>query len=265
MDTAAQRNGIAAVVVDLAGTTVDYGSCAPAGAFIEVFACHGVAVTSAQARGPMGLHKRDHIRALLEMPSVAEAWVAAAGRPHTEDDIDALYDEFVPLQLKCLPHYTALIPGTLEAVGELRRLGIRVIATTGYTREMSDLVLAAAADQGFVPDASVCAPEVRQGRPAPWMIFRGMEHVGVWPPAAVVKVGDTLPDIEAGVNAGALSVGVTRSGNMLGLPQAEVEALDEEELARRLLEAEVTMYRAGAHHVADDLLGALPWILERAM
>ena len=62
---------IRAVVLDWAGTTQDYGSQAPVGAFIEVFARNGVTITIAQARGPMGIYKLDHIRAIAAFPDVA--------------------------------------------------------------------------------------------------------------------------------------------------------------------------------------------------
>ena len=47
-----------AVIFDWAGTVVDFGSRAPAGAFVEVFRRHGVAISIAEARGPMGSEKR---------------------------------------------------------------------------------------------------------------------------------------------------------------------------------------------------------------
>ena len=53
------------VIFDLAGTTIDFGSRAPAGVFVEVFAREGVTVADAEARVPMGMHKRDHIREML--------------------------------------------------------------------------------------------------------------------------------------------------------------------------------------------------------
>lgn len=244
---------ISAVIFDLAGTTVDYGSLAPAEAFVELFARHGVRITVEEARGPMGTHKRDHIQALLDTPRIAGEWRAAEGGEPTEEVLSALYAEFIPLQVACLDRYSDLIPGTLKALDLIRDMGACIGVTTGYNREMLDIVLQAAGRQGFVPDAAICAEDVREGRPAPWMLFRAMEQLGTYPPPLVVAVGDTIPDIQAGLNAGVWTIGVTKTGNMLGLGRAATEALDPAELRDRLGRAERRMKAAGAHAVVDSI------------
>ena len=241
------------VVADLAGTTVDYGSRAPAGGFIELFDRHGVAITEAEAREPMGTQKRDHIAALLGMPRIFAAWKEKHGTEPEDRSIDALYEEFIPLQVEILPHYGDLISGTLDAVKTIKECGVRVAVTTGYNREMLEVVLESAAAQGFKPDASFCAEDVPAGRPAPWMIYRCMEALNIFPPAAVVSVGDTIPDVASARNAGVWSIGVTLTGNMVGLPAAEASALPDSERARRLKIAAETMEEAGAHMVIDGV------------
>jgi len=253
---------VRAVIVDLAGTIVDYGSRAPAGVFEELFRRNGVQITTAQAREPMGMHKRAHIQAVTAMPAVAEKWLAAHGSACTEADIDRMYDEFVPLQLEALPQHTDGIPGALELLSRLQDEGIGIATTTGYNREMAQVVLDSLARQGFEPDAAVCAADVPAGRPAPWMIFRAMELLGVYPPDAVVSIGDTLADVESALNAGVWSVGAAKTGNMLALSQAEMAALSEGELQARLDKAYATLHQAGAHFVVDGVADCCP-VLER--
>jgi len=250
------------VVADLAGTTIDFGSCAPAGVFVDLFASHGIPITAAEARGPMGTAKRDHIAALAALPPVAAAWETVHGRPFAESDLDELYAEFIPLQLASLPAFDALIPGTLEAVAALRQADVAVAVTTGYDAAMTAVVLEGCRRQGFLPDAAVCATEVAAGRPAPWMIFRAMEKTGVWPAAAVVAVGDTLADIEAARNAGVWAVGVTATGNMLGLSRADHDALEPGRRSELLETAGERMLAAGAH-AAIGGIGDLPGVLHR--
>jgi phosphonoacetaldehyde hydrolase len=249
------------VVFDWAGTTIDFGCMAPVGAFVASFAAKGVAVTSAEARGPMGSHKKDHIRAMLRTQSVSAKWRAATGRDWTEADVEELYRAVIPLQLEAIEWYSALVPGVPALVGELRKMGLKIAVTTGYFRAAADAVLAAAKRQGYAPDFAICADEVLAGRPAPWMIFRCMEALDVYPPAAVVKVGDTVIDIEDGRNAGCWSVGVIDSSNEMGLPADEFAALAEDEKEVRRSAVAQRLLGAGAHAVIDAL-SELPALVE---
>jgi phosphonoacetaldehyde hydrolase len=210
----------------------------------------------------MGTAKRDHIAALAALPNVAAAWRNKHGAPFTEADLDRLYAEFIPLQLDVLSDYGDLVPGTVEAAATLRARGVQMAITTGYDTSMMNVVLAAAARQGFLPDAAICASDVAAGRPAPWMIYRAMEACGVWPPRAVVAVGDTIADVEAAVNAGVVAVGVTATGNMLGLSRAAHDALAPAERAELLAAAAERMRAAGADAVIASI-AELPGVLGR--
>jgi phosphonoacetaldehyde hydrolase len=246
---------IKAVISDLAGTTVDFGSCAPAGAFVQLFERYGVTATTAEARGPMGIHKKDHIQAMLEMPSIAEQWSKVHGHAWTEADLDMLYEKFIPMQLEALPKYGDVIPGVVETVEILRGRGIPVAVNTGYNREMLEIVLDKAREGGFTPDEALCAFDVPKGRPAPWMIFHLMEELNVYPPQAVVKIGDTIADIEAGLNAGVWTVGVTKTGNLVGLTKDEFDALSPDENEQKVAEATQRFNEARAHYVIDSFAG----------
>ena len=239
------------IIFDWAGTTIDHGSCAPAGAFIEGFRRHGIDVTQAQARGPMGMGKREHIKTMTEMPSIAAHWQEVHGRPVSEADIDEMYAEFVPVLMEVLPDYCTLIPGVIETVAALRELGCKIGSTTGYFTEAMELCAAEAAKQGYVPDSSMAATQVAAGRPAPWLIFATMARLDVYPVEAVVKVGDTVPDIEAGLNAGAWTVGMAGVGNSVGLNEAELNGLPRAERDARLTGARQSLAQAGAHYVID--------------
>lgn len=240
-------------VFDWAGTTVDYGCIAPAAVFVEGFRRQGVTVSMAQARGPMGMEKRAHIATLAALPDVAGQWQAVHGRAITAADIDALYADFVPALLAVLDRHSDLIPGTLAAVEALRGQGVRIAASTGYFAEAMQVVARAAAGQGYTPEVSIAATEVPAGRPAPWMIYRAMEKLGIYPPAAVVAVGDTVPDVEAGLNAGVWTIGLTQTGNEVGLTAAEFAVLPPSEQAARVDRAADRLTAAGAHLVVEGI------------
>lgn len=242
-----------AVILDWAGTTVDYGCYAPAVVFIEVYKRHGVDITMQEARQPMGAHKKVHIRKISQIPTVAQKWQDVHTRQCTEDDVEKMFAEFIPLQLACLADYADLIPGTVEAVDKFRSRGLKIGSTTGYMREMTDLLLKEAKRRGYEPDSTVCATDVPAGRPEPWMCFRNAENLGVYPTEAIVKIGDTLPDIYEGLNAGMWTIGLAKTGNELGLNGKEIEALPADELERRLKTAYTRMQEAGAHYVVDGI------------
>lgn len=251
-------SSLAAVVLDWAGTIVDFGSRAPVLAFVEVFARHGISVTEAEVRVPMGLHKRAHLEAILAMPRIAEQVQGDVGAL-----TDLLYTEFTTAQLRVIDETSQLLPGFAEAAALLRQRGLRITATTGYTAEMSLRVQAHARAQGFVADAAVTVSDVPQGRPAPWMLLRCLEMVQVWPPKTVVKFGDTPADMHEGRAAGCWCVGLAGTGNEVGLSQAEFEALPAAEREAKLQRGRDRLLAAGAHLVLDDwhgLAGALDQI-----
>jgi phosphonoacetaldehyde hydrolase len=241
------------VVFDWAGTVIDFGCFAPVEAFRSVFAQVGVPVSVAEARGPMGLHKKDHLRAMLGAPALAQRWAQTMGRPPEEADVEDLYRLVTPLQVNAAARHDDLVPGCVSCVTRLRRAGIAIGATTGYFREAAAAVYEAAARHGFVPDVSVGADEVSQGRPAPFMLFRVMEATGVYPATQVAKVGDTVQDIAEGRNAGAWSVGVVDSSSAMGLTLAEFQTLSTAERAGRREAVSQELLAAGAHAVILSL------------
>ncbi len=254
------RGELKLAVFDWAGTTVDYGCLAPAGAFVELFKRHGVEATVAQARGPMGMHKRDHIRTMIQLPDLAEQWKAKHGAAHTEDDVEALFQEFIPLQLDALPAFAKIIPGVVETAKDLRARGMKLGGTTGYNREMMEICMAAAKKAGYEPDASVPGSEVPAGRPAPWMAVKVAMELGIYPPQAIVKIGDTVTDVQEGLNGGMWTVAVVKTGYEIGLSEAEVNALPADELARRMAAAGEKLAQAGAHYVIDGVADLPPVI-----
>lgn len=252
-----------AAVFDWAGTTVDFGSFAPMGVFVKTFAEFGVTATIEEARAPMGAAKWDHIRTMMDMPTIARQWQKAHGHAPTNADVDAVYKVFVPMNENVAADYADLVPGCAEAIAELRQMGLKIGSTTGYTRSIMDHVLPVAAAQGYEPDNLVCSDDLPEGRPGPLGMYKCMIDLVAYPPSSILKVDDTAPGIAEGVAAGCVTVGVALSGNAVGktpdeladLPEAEVDALRRE--ATRILKD------AGADYVIDtvaDLPQLVRWL-----
>ena len=240
-------------MLDWAGTAVDHGSVAPVLALQTLFAQHGIALSVEDARRDMGLLKRDHIRTILALPDLRSKWSAIAGREPAEADVLSLFAEFGPLQMKIVAQHSQLIPGVAEIVKNWQSRGIRIGSTTGYTRAMLEPVMAQAAEQGYRPDASVCPDEVSAGRPAPWMLMKNAQLLDVYPPSVCVKIGDTVVDMEEGKNAGMWTIGLTRTGNLIGLDEEQWAQLPQAAKKDRLKEAEIILRKAGADYVVEDV------------
>ena len=255
------RGPLRAVVLDWAGTTVDFGSFAPIMALERVLAARGVHPTDKQIRLPMGRAKREHMRAILAQPGVEEAWAALHG-PLTEEALDEMYEEFLPAQLAELENHSALVPGTLEAVAEFRRRGMFIGTTTGYDHAMMGPLQRLAAVQGFEPDHCACVSPGREGRPMPWMCFEIAERAGVFPMEAFVKIGDTPVDVEEGLNAGMWTIALSETGNEMGLSPEELDALPAAERASRRDAAAARLAAAGAHYVVAGIGEVAPLLAQ---
>jgi phosphonoacetaldehyde hydrolase len=241
------------VVLDWAGTVVDFGCQAPMMALREAFARRGVGITDPQARRDMGKAKEDHVRALLANPDVAKAWVAARGSQSGDADVAGLMEDLGPLMRDQAGRAARLIDGAKATIDELRRQGIKIASSTGYTRDMMQPVLREAAQQGYSPDHLVCSGETLAGRPSPLMIYKACLDLGVWPLSRVVKVDDTEAGVSEGRNAGCFTVGLAASGNSVGLTQEALAALSPADRAQKLAAAKKCLLAAGADVVIDSI------------
>lgn len=249
-----------AVVLDWAGTVVDHGSCAPVAALEEAFRQRGVELRRDEARAAMGKAKREHIHDIFQLPTLRHRWHEVFGSEPTDEDEAQLFSDFSPIQLEIIERYAVPIAGALAAIDDMRSLGLGIGSSTGYTRLMMDRLAPAAAEHGFRPDVITCADDAPQGRPAPWMIYRNMLELDAYPPSTVVKIGDTVVDVEAGHNAGVWTIGVAVTGNEIGLDHEELAGLGMDEARHRIVQARARLEAAGAHYVVDALAEALPAI-----
>ena len=246
---------VQAVIFDWAGTTVDFGCRAPVTAFLRLFEEESIRATVEEARRPMGAHKRDHIAMMLAMESIASQWREIHGEDATHEDIERLYQKSVPIQAEIVLEHGKLMPGLLDTMEMLAERDILVGSSTGYSRRIMDGLIALAEDQGYHPESVVCADEVPEGRPAPWMAITSAMHLDVYPLESCVKIGDTVADVEEGLNAGMWTIGLTLTGNEVGLTEDEVAAASEDQLDILLTRATRKLTQAGAHYVMETLDG----------
>ena len=244
---------IECVIFDWAGTVVDYGCFAPVAAFIESFNAIDVPVSAAETRAYMGLTKLEEIRALFNLEHVRCEFREKFGRDYNEEDVQGRYKDFQQILYNTLGQYASPLPGVVETVGQLRKQGIKIGSTTGYTRKMMDIVIPAAEKQGYKTDHCVTSDNLPGGRPNPYMIYQNMIDLAVPSVDYVVKCGDTIADIREGVNAKVKSVGIILGSNEMGLTLEEIQALPAEALKQRMDEVRRRMLDAGADAVLDSI------------
>ncbi|GLK91036.1 phosphonoacetaldehyde hydrolase [Pseudomonas turukhanskensis] len=249
-----------AVILDWAGTVVDFGSFAPTQIFVEAFAEFDVQVSIEEARGPMGMGKWDHIRTLCDIPAISARYQKAFGRTPSDDDVTAIYNRFMPLQIEKIATHSALIPGALATITGLREQGLKIGSCSGYPAVVMAKVVELAKQNGYVADHVVATDEVPNGRPYPAQALANVIALGINDVASCVKVDDTVPGILEGRSAGMWTVALVCSGNALGLTYEQFMALDPEKLAveRERIHG---LFAGSRPHYLIDTINDLPQVI----
>ena len=257
---------VKACVLDWSGTVCDKYTMAPAVTFQQTFAEHGIRVSVNQCREPMGLRKDLHLEHMLfNDGDIQQQWSLTYKRRPQDVDVTSLYTTFIPLQMLCLKDHATLIPGTLETFETLQgEQGIKMGSTTGFTRQMIDILNHEAALQGVELDSTVGGDEVEHGcRPSPHMLFQNLDNMNIDDVHTVVKVDDTVGGIQEGLNAGCWTVGVSRYSNYMNIESEEHEkSLSPEQLEERNRASAEKLRAAGAHYVVDSIAD-LPDVVEK--
>lgn len=247
---------VKACILDWSGTTIDKYVLAPAVVFQDVFEKFKVPISMEESRLPMGLRKDLHIKMITEMPGVRERWKSVHGKYPDQSDVDAMFKDFIPMQIAVLAKYGELIPGVPQTINTLRNeLGCKIGVTTGFTRSMVDVLLAEAKRQGYEPDVNVAGDEVVHGaRPKPFMVYRNLDLLDIPNIQSVVKVDDTIAGVGEALSAGCWGVGVARHSNYMGIDSLEEEdTLSPEEIQKRLEKSRSLLVQTGAHYVVDTI------------
>jgi phosphonoacetaldehyde hydrolase len=244
---------IKAVIFDWAGTMIDFGCMAPVNAFISAFEEKNIQITLSEAREPMGLAKRDHVKAILSGERVKNEWIKIYNSPPTDEDIDAIYHIVTPKMMLEIENNSEPIEGIIEIIEKLKSQGIKIGSTTGYIDIMMEKIISEAAAKGLTVDSVINSSDCKEGRPAPFMIFRNMENLGIYDVNEVLKVGDTVADVGEGLNAGAWTAAVVCSGNEVGLPKNEFDSLDEQKKSELIKTASEKLENAGANYIIKNM------------
>jgi len=229
---------------------------------------YGIDISQAEARKPMGMFKKDHIRAILEIPEVQQRWQKKFGKKSTEEDVVKLFDDFFPMQTSCLSKYADLIPGAKETADSIRKnFGVKIGSTTGFSKKHNDILFEYAKKQGYHPDVWITASEVERARPYWYMVHENMEKAGITDPEEVLKVGDTKMDMQEAKALAILNKGVpwtcglATTGNYVAKQWAEIVATPGDKLLEETRKAANVLWDGGADYVVNTI-NDVPRIIE---
>ena len=189
-------DAIKLVIFDIAGTIIeDHGEVVSA--FAGALDKHRIPYTDDELKEWKGSSKEEVIRHFVERQG---------GGAVLESAVGIVYADFrIALERHYREKGVVPIVGAADTVAWLRERGIRIATTSGFYREVSELILESTGWRGMLA-ASISSSDVPAGRPAPYMIFRAMEGASVTSVREVVNVGDTPLDLQAGTNAGVRGV-----------------------------------------------------------
>jgi phosphonatase-like hydrolase len=181
---------IALVALDIAGTSIDEGGAVYVALRSAVEYHIGNRITDDELDRWKGTGKRQAITGLLGQATAAE--------------IDAVEAAFIGRLLDAYRSGPPVpLPGIVDAFAVLREHDVKIVLQTGYSRAIAGPLLEQVGWRvGRDIDAVITSDQVEKSRPAPYLIFRAMESVGVQNASEVLVAGDTPNDLRAGANAG---------------------------------------------------------------
>ena len=171
------------------------------------------------------------------------------------------------IQLEVLPKYSTLLPGIGDTIDILRsKYNLKIGCTTGFTKDMVDIVLNCVSKQGYIPDSSVAGDQVEYGlgiRPAPFMLYKNLLNMNIWSIDSVIKVDDTCSGIEEGLNAGCWTIAVYGWSNYTDIDSMEQwNNMDIQQQNQRKMNSKMKLINeSGAHYVIESIVD-LPFVVD---
>jgi len=195
----AANSPILLVAFDIAGTLME-DTGVVVRSFLQAFELNGIPTSDEELAKLRGYSKIDVIRYFVQKHLGREM-------PKAETIVKETYSTFKSLLEENYRNEDINpISGAVETINWLKERKILIATTTGFYREVRDIVLEKLGWSGPFFDCNVCSDDVTKARPAPYMIFECMSRLGVLDVNSVIAIGDTTADMKAGCSAGCRGV-----------------------------------------------------------
>lgn len=219
-------------IFDWAGTIVDIGSRAPIIAFQRTFEQtynkFGIKKTEDEIFSYMGMDKKTHLNNLT----------------YNKQITDALYPILVSNMGHAIFEYSMPVSGIQDVFSRLKDKGYLIGSTSGYSRVLLNIAIARAQFEGMSIPFNITSDEVSRPRPYNDMIevnkthflkqLNTLQHQPIH--YEILKIGDTLIDIEEGINSKCKN---TISTTIVGITKSDI--------------MKEHMISKGANHVFSDI------------
>lgn len=184
---------ITMVALDMAGTTV-----ADQGAVEEAFQ---VALdTVGLAAGALGEDPAAYVRRTMGQSKITVFTELLGGDRHRAEQANTAFERAFDQAVD--RGEVGPMPGTEAAFAALRRAGMRICLTTGFSPSTRDRIIASLGWEGAI-DLALSPADAGRGRPWPDMILTAVLRLRVDDVTEVAVVGDTTSDLVAGSRSGA--------------------------------------------------------------
>jgi phosphonoacetaldehyde hydrolase len=226
---------ITTLVTDMLGSVFGKHCLALQYPLLESFKRYEVPITKEEANKPTGINKIEHIAEILRMEEVIIRFKQQKKRkPDLDKDVKALFKLYEPLQIETLsnPEFIRPLPKILKTLDELKGMGIKIVATTGFKSTMVRAIFANSEENigryfdDFIPVDDV---RIKRGRPYPDEVLAAMIAVGCENVSCCIKADDTNPGIMAGHNAGVKTLALARYNNFTGLHTEDIDELEKKD------------------------------------
>lgn len=178
-------------VFDVAGTTLEDKNIVN-DAFYQSFLDYEIPVNKSEIDQVMGMSKPEAIKIILSLKNKDLVLV------------EFVHKKFIQKMINFYQNDPSVkeISGTSETFKKLKSMGIKVALDTGFSRDIMNVILERTNwTKNNLVDCVVCSDEVKNGRPHPDMIQKIMSELNITNSEEIAKIGDTISDIDEGLNA----------------------------------------------------------------
>ena len=215
-----------AVIFDLSGTIIDFGSLATITAMKKIFQLKGINLTSEIINKDMGIKKKLHITKILKIPSIKLMWLDKYKKPVTQAEFNDMCYRFDKELIIAVKKNLNLIPNVKNIIKLLKKNNIKIGVTTGYPKKITKIILDFLKKKNINIDSCVSDDEVKKGRPNSDMCVKNFKKLKINSPKNCLKVDDSFSGIMEGKNARMLTVGLVCTGIQMGLSQNEYKKIN---------------------------------------